>query len=134
MQRTNRMIEAARGKGMELPGEWFTTNCELCGNGHHEWDCRWPSSPPRYTGPDLTLPENLHEALRLADALFDVPLLTGFNWETTGEDDIMRALGCTYSETDETIEVEGVGHIRIEAVNRACEKALGLPEWKEPTP
>ena len=155
MKRTNRIIEACQAQGVELPSEWFARDdgrmCASCAEvwypkDKHIFACSCDGTSvevPRgsYIGPDLTLPENLHEALRLADALsrYGADLFSDFDGDSlAGNDLIHRATVYRDNENakvhDKVDIFHGFAPTRIEAVNRAIEKALGLPEWEEPTP
>ena len=147
MKRTNRIIEACQAQGVELPSEWFARDdgrmCASCAEvwypkDKHIFACSCDGMSvevPRgsYIGPDLALPSNLHEALRLAVIIAGkcgrLSLQFGakagknsrwfFDMDQCGGDDLYG---------------DAFASMHNIAVLAAVEKALGLPEWKEPTP
>jgi len=139
MTRTIALVTAARAKGVELPGEWFVVLCPSCAETYAIYgdksvraakSCQALCIMDRhdsdtkdyiYTGPDLTLPENLHHAFRFADAIEGEPVsikwCKPFRQEPHFCVDIKRR-----------VRTAPERHLALVA---ACEAALGIQHRKE---
>ena len=137
MKRTIDIMTTARAKGAELPGEWW--NCEIFGHcpscplGGSEsiyqsdvcGDCgeQLPLLPPRYIGPNLELPENIHHAFTVADALGKAKFGVKVEVLYDPAADVFEASFCGYWSRYATER-----HLALIA---ACEAALGIQHEKE---
>ena len=142
MKRTIDIMTTARAKGVELPAEWFYSSprCPRCNSsetehGRNGWKCTdldcgfpfeadgcvWTHDPSEC--PDLELPENIHHAFTVADALAKqrgrepvscFPLWTEFRCMI----DVPANIGASATER----------HLALVA---ACEAALGIERGRD---
>ena len=140
MKRTIDIMTVARAKGVELPAEWWSKHqsCPKCNSDNLRsvfasptYRCRacgskWldkhleRNGAEFFCGPDLELPENIHHAFTVADALGDWPVDVRY---TVGKFEVF------FFFTLDTGEVKigrGTAPERHLALIAACEAALGI--------
>lgn len=136
MKRTIDIVTTARAKGVELPEGWLENMCPRCYGCHiggFRGMCPWPqfcnqakshtNRELRYLGPDLELPENIHHAFTVADALSR----KDYRASVIDESGAFKAF----------LFARGGGHFIRTAPERhlaliaACEAALGIQHEKE---